>query len=55
MDSEKMQKIAASLDGMNKSEWNTVKQLVDVLFERKTIEAEISLNSSEIIENLKKW
>ncbi|CAJ1227075.1 hypothetical protein LZY01_23770 [Levilactobacillus zymae] len=55
MNAERIQKIADSLNGINKSEWNTVKQLVDVLFERKTIKAEISLNSSEIIENLKKW
>lgn len=55
MDKDKLQAIAQGLDRLDKSEWNTLKNFIDVEFEQKAVEANISLSSSEIVDALKNW
>ncbi|VDG33337.1 hypothetical protein MUDAN_DOGOELCO_02530 [Lactiplantibacillus mudanjiangensis] len=55
MEAGKLHLIADSLDGLNKSDWNTLKQFIDETFEKKAIKENIVLGSSEVFTGLKGW
>ena len=45
--------IISLFDGMTKDDWNTLRSLIDHLYDTKTIESGIRLNGLEIAERLR--
>lgn len=53
MNQSQVERLADVLAGMEKGDWNTVKNVVDHLYEKRAIESHITIDDSELRKALK--